>query len=337
MPEQLEDGWVVSTLSAEGMDTQMIERLTGEIDRGTFRGIYAMLIVRNGALVHEAYFQGHDRDALEITYSITKSVTSSLIGIATDQGSLEGVDELVLPVFSEHEITDPLKQSLRLEHLLTLTAGLEWDETSYSYSDPRNTEYGMVRSDDWMRYVLQRPMSDAPGARFVYNTGAVHLLAGVIRRRTGLHADAFAEANLFGPMGIARYEWNTDPQGHPCTGGTLQGLRLTPRDVAKFGSLFLNQGRWNGTRVVSERWVEQSTQSHVSVRADRQLGYLWWRGEALVRGRRIPYFYAAGFGGQTIHLVPDLGLMIVLLCWSNEQDADIFIPIRTIYEAALGG
>ena len=335
VPEELDDGWAVSSLDDEGIDTGLIEKLTGQIMSGQFRGIHSLLIVKNGALVHEAYFEDYTSNSLQTIYSITKSVSSALTGIAIDRGMINSVEDTVLSFFPQYNIPDQEKHDINLHHILTLTSGLAWDEKTYPYSDSRNTETQMVATDDWMKFVLERPLQSIPGTEWVYNTGSVHLLSGIIRHVSGIHTDTFTEQVLFEPLGIESYEWNKDPQGHPCTGGTLQGLRLRLRDTAKFGYLFLNEGKWHGQQVVPETWVEKSLQKHVTLEPNRSFGYLWWTGSFTVNGREIPHFFAAGYGGQTIHIVPELDLMIVITCWDEAQDADIFIPMLMIYQAVL--
>ena len=335
IPEQLNDGWSVSSLQEEAMDTGVIEQVTSKIMSKQFRGIHSLLIVKNGILVHEAYFENYQRSSLHTVYSITKSVSSTLIGIAMDRSLIHSVDDTVLSFFPQYSIQDANKQKIKLRHLLTLTSGLSWDEKSYPYSDPRNTETQMVATNDWMEFVLERPVQSDPGTEWVYNTGSVHLLSGIIKRASGMYADTFAEQTLFQPLGIQHYEWNKDPQGYPCTGATLQGLRLRLRDIAKFGYLFLNNGMWNDHQVIPDTWVEESTRRHVDINDDRGCGYLWWTGSFTVNGRKIPNFYAAGYGGQTIHIVPELDLMIVFTCWDKAQDADIFLPMLLIYSAIL--
>lgn len=335
MPEQLDDGWSVSSLQEEGMDTGIIEQVTSQIMSKQFRGIHSLLIVKNGFLVHETYFEGYNRNSLQTIYSITKSVSSALIGIAMERGFINSVQDNVLSFFPQYNIQESDKHEIKLHHILTLTSGFDWDEKSFPYGDLRNTETQMVATNDWMQFVLERPMQSDPGADWVYNTGSVHLLSGIIRHATGMHANAFAEQILFGPLGIQAYEWNKDPQGHPCTGGTLQGLRLKLRDTAKFGYLFLNDGMWNNRQVVPETWVEESTREHFELESNRGFGYLWWTGSSTVNGKEISHFFAAGYGGQTIHIVPELDLMIVFTCWDEAQDADIFLPMLMIYSAIL--
>jgi CubicO group peptidase (beta-lactamase class C family) len=337
-PQQLDDGWRVSSLSDAGLNEGLITQMTQRIIEGKFRGIHSVIIVKNGALVHEAYFQAYNRDSLHKIHSITKSITSALIGIAIEEGFIKGIDEPIYPFFPQYPraFEDPRKRTIKLKHILTLTSGLEWDERSYPYSDPRNSEYQQVASDDWMDYVLQRPIKDEPGVKWVYNTGSVHLLSAVIKTSTGLYAKEYAQKYLFGPLGIKKFDWNQDPQGYQCTGGTHGGLRMRTRDVAKFGYIFLNEGNWNGKQVVSKDWVKESTQKHLMTQGNRGLGYLWWRDSFVIKGKKINYFYAAGYGGQSITIAPELDLMMVFTCWTRAQDAAILGPMLMIYNAALG-
>jgi CubicO group peptidase (beta-lactamase class C family) len=185
-------------------------------------------------------------------------------------------------------------------------------------------------------YIYKPPLKLNDG--WVYNTGSVHLLSGILKNITGLFTNEFAEKVLFEPLGISRYEWNTDSLGHPCTGGTHGGLRLKTRDVAKFGTLYMYDGKWQGNQIIPGDWIQESIQNKVGVSnvfKNRGMGYLWWTGEFIVKGRQIHHFFAAGYGGQTLHIVPELDLMIVLTCWSSSRDADIFGPLLMIYNSAL--
>ena len=337
VPAQLDDGWKTSSLDAVGIDREMITRLTNQIMNEQYEGIHSLLIVKNGALVHEAYFGGYDRDSLHPLFSITKSVTSALIGIAIEEGFIQGVDVTLLSLLPEYaaQMDDERKQEITLEHLLTMTAGLEWDESTYPYSDPRNSHYYMNEADDWMAYVISKPLQDAPGTQFAYNTGAVHLMAAIIEGSTGQHANQFARERLFGPLDIVSDLWPRDPQGYPYTGGSDGGLRLKARDLAKFGYLFLNRGTWIGKPVIPEDWVAASTLPRVELDPGSGYGYLWWLGSFTIKGRELDFINAEGYGGQLISLVPELDLMVVFTSWDEEQGADIAGPLMTIYQAAL--
>jgi CubicO group peptidase (beta-lactamase class C family) len=245
-PERLDDGWQVSTPADAGLDETLIAKITSDIATGRFEGIHSYLIVKNGKLVHEAYFDGYGREDLQTIFSITKSLTSTLVGIAIERNEISGTGATLpelLPEYTE-VIADGRARSVTLEHLLTLTSGFEWDEKTHPYNDPRNSEYRMVTDGHWVEHFLGLPVRDEPGTRYVYNTGSVHLISAIIRSRTGLYADEYTERYLFEPLAIEDFKWNKDPQGYPCTGGTHGGLRLRSRDLAKFAYLFLNGGRW---------------------------------------------------------------------------------------------
>lgn len=337
-PPKLDDGWPVSTLEAEGMDTDIIVRMTDGVMEGRFQGIHSVLIVRNGALVHEAYFGEYYRESLQTIFSITKSVTSALVGIAIDRGFIRGVHETLPELLPEYAgaITDRRVRGITLAHILTLTSGLDWDERSFGYGDPRNSEYHQVRSDDWVAYVMALTVRDEPGTRYVYNTGSVHILSAIIKSRTGMFADEFADKYLFQPLGIERFEWNTDPKGYPCTGGTHGGLQLTLRDIAKFGLLFMRGGEWNGQAIISREWVESSTTAKLDAFHAIDIGYLWWTGTTERKGRRYRFIYGAGYGGQSLTLYPELDLIFVFTCWRNPEDADILMPRLMIEKAVIG-
>ena len=283
------------------------------------------------------YVDGYDRDRLQRIFSITKSVTSALIGIAIDEGMIDGVDTPLYTFFPDNReaFEDAKKREITLEHILTLTSGLDWVESSVPYTDPRNDQYHQVRSDDWIEYVVERPIADEPGARWVYNTGSVHLLSAVIKRASGMYANEFIEKHLFKPLGITEYEWNTDPRGYPCTGGTHGGLRMRVRDVVKIGSVFLNEGKWHDEQIVSARWVVESTKPRLETAFGSQMGYLWWSSGFKIKGRWFEFFFAAGYGGQSLHICPELDMIICLLCWSNPEDAAILAPTLMTYKSVL--
>jgi len=330
LPEQKDDGWEVLSLSEAGMDVSAIEEIAENIINEQYKGIHSMLIVRNGFLVFEEYFKGYTSDDLQHIFSITKSVSSSLTGIAIDKGFLQGVEDPVLSFFPQYNITDSIKQKLLLKHILTLTTGIKWDEKTYPYTDPQNSEYQMFQTDDWMEFVLQRPLSHNPGEIYNYNTGSVHLLSSVFKESSGLLANEFAEQYLFEPLGITDYFWNTDKQGFPCTGATHGGLKMKARDVAKYGFLYLNDGKWNNIQVIPEYWIEESVIPRIQIDQSEQLGYLWRIGHYDIDGNKVVYYLSVGSGGQTLVVFPELDLMIVFLCWNNTNDADILIPMVLI-------
>jgi CubicO group peptidase (beta-lactamase class C family) len=337
IPEKLNDDWEVSSLSEQGMDEALIVEATNQIINDRFKGIHSMVIVKNGHLVHEAYFKDYTRESLHRIHSITKSISSMLIGITIDKSFIKNVEEPVYKYFPEYDsnFDSPSKRRIKIKHILTLTSGIDWAERQYPYSDPRNNEYHQVRSDDWIGYVLEQTMRDEPGTKWEYNTGSVHLLSGIIKQSTGQFADKFAEKYLFKPLGIRKYEWNRDPSGYPCTGGTHGGLRMRTRDVAKIGSVILNGGKWKKQQIVSKDWVTISTDLQIDPPDFNAMGYLWWRQSFVIRGKKIQCIYGAGYGGQSLTLVPVLDLIIVFTCWTQRKDAMIFGPMLMAINSSL--
>lgn len=319
-PPALSDGWPTASADAVGLDPAPLEAATNAIGDGTFPKVDSMLVVRQGRLVHEAYFNGFDRERLHDLRSATKSITSALVGIAVDQGLLSGVDERVLPRLGGGaglRNPDPRKDAITLGHLLTMTPGLACDD--WNAASPGNEEK-MYKERDWVKFVLDLPMVADPGTRYGYCTGGVVTLGAVIGNASGRRADAFAREVLFGPLGITRAEWEYTPTGAVDTGGHI---RMRPRDMAKFGQLFLQRGLWNGQRVVSEAWVERSTAFHVRTVSNEEYGYLWWRRTTQRAGTPVPTFYAIGNGGQQIIVAPSLELVAVFT-GSNYDTSAVF-------------
>jgi CubicO group peptidase (beta-lactamase class C family) len=267
--------------------------------------VHAVLVVRYGCAVLEAYYPPYGPHIRHGTASVGKSFTGALVGIAIREGYIEGVDQRVADFFPAHAglQDDPLKQAMTIEHLLTMTSGLYWPESAAMYSSSGNVMNQMMRSFDWVRFVLDRPMAAAPGAVFNYSSGASHLLSAIIQEATGERTLAFARTYLFEPLGLSRVSWLSDPHGIAFGAG---GVRLTPRDMARFGQLYLQGGVWNGEQIVPAEWVEDSVARQVSAHgAASYYGYQWW-----VRGSGI--YAAHGYRGQRIFVIPDLDMVVVL-------------------------
>ena len=333
VPEKLNDGWEIASLSGVSLDTNLIKELFERVADNSYKNIHSVLLVKNGKLVVEGYFPGQDskgqhqaftRDTLHEMHSATKSVNSILIGIAIDQHLIRGVDEKIssfLPEYSDI-FTNKEKDAIRLKDLLSMTAGLSWDEWTYPYTDPRNDAAMMASRADFSRYVLERPVATTPGTKFTYNSGISLLLGEIIYKASGLKADKFAGRYLFSPLGITNYAWGKAPNG---VVNTLGGLALRPRDMAKIGCLFLNGGRWQGKQIVSEKWVKESTQQQVGAGqlptwflADGY-GYQWWLGSFPVRGQVVKSYSARGRGGQFIIIFPTLQMVAVFTGWNDNE------------------
>ncbi len=311
VPPELDDGWETASPEKVGMDPEKIEALVQAIRSGGYDNLHSVLVVKDGKLVLEEYTHGYSRQRTNDVASVTKSVTSILIGIAIDQGAVAGTDQSLtdlFPAYADLINADLAKQDVKLWHILTMTSGFEWDEETYPYGHPRNDCERMKYNDDPIRFVLERPIVHQPGTHFQYSGANSMLLSAIIKDKTGMHADAFAKKHLFEPLGISSYRWGRYANGLTDTDG---GLSLRARDMAKIGALFLNSGEWDGEQVISQSWVEESTQAYVAASAGAEYGYQWWRIDVPVGLRRADTYFASGFGGQAIHVFPRLGLVVV--------------------------
>jgi CubicO group peptidase (beta-lactamase class C family) len=285
------------------MDSKLLAGMFDYIEQQKL-DVHGILVVRNGCTVVEAYYPLYGPKTSHSTASVGKSFTGALVGIAIREGYIEGVEQKVADFFPDHSDwqNDPLKQAMTIEHLLTMTSGLDWPETAASYSSSQNVMNEMMRSADWVGFVLDRPMAAAPGATFNYSSGASHLLSAIVQEATGMRTFAFAREYLFEPLGISHVSWPSDPDGIAFGAG---GLRLTPRDMAKFGQLYLQGGVWEGKQIVPAEWVEASIAPQVHAHgAASYYGYQWW-----VRGNGI--FAAHGYRGKRIFVIPDLEMVVV--------------------------
>jgi CubicO group peptidase (beta-lactamase class C family) len=287
----------ISTPEEQGIDSaQLVAMFDYIADREA--EVHSVLVIRNDHLVMEAYFYPYHQDRIHGLASCTKSFTSALVGITIEQGYLN-LDDKLLDFFPDSEIANdsPLKQEITVEHLLLMRSGLDWPESSVSYSASDNILRQMMQSRDWVQFVLDRPMVAQPGAVFNYNTGDSQLLAAILEQATDMPLQRFARIWLFEPLGIpsSRWYWTSDPQNIAFGGG---GLHMTPRDMAKFGYLYLEGGVWQGQQVVPAEWVEASVEP-------AQYGYQWWK---LSGGG----YAALGYMGQRIVVIPDLDMVVVV-------------------------
>jgi CubicO group peptidase (beta-lactamase class C family) len=319
-PATTEGNWEVSSLKAEGIDADKINELMLQLLNGNIQNIHSVLIVKNGKLVLEEYFYGYARHKIHSMMSVSKSITSLLIGITIDQKKISDIDKKIYEFFPSYKDIswDDLKNAIRLKHVLNMTAGLDWNYWVYSDTDPRSTSQAMIGSDDWIRFVLARKMVDIPGKRFVYSNGLTMLLGEILRNATGEYADKFAEEFLFDPLGISDFSWQKLPGG---TIITAWGLKLKPCDMAKIGYMMLKEGKWKDKQIVSSSWVKESTkaQSEGDMLLGAGYGYQWWRGSTLIDNKNIEAFYAAGKGGQYIFVCPELDLVTVFTSKPEEH------------------
>jgi len=313
-PVRLDDGWPVATPEGVGMSRAKLESfvrmiIDTPIDSLNSPEIHGVLIARHGRLVLEEYFHGEHRDKPHDTRSAAKSLTATLLGAAIQAGVPLSAQSPVYEVMNGGRFAEglePRKRAMTLEHLLTMSSGLDCDDNDPNSPGAEDVVEEQTEEPDWWKLTLGLRMIREPGEKAVYCSVNPHLIGGVIRRATGrplpdLFHDLVAE-----PLGIRRYWMNLTPTGEAFMGG---GVRFLPRDFMKLGQLMLNGGTWNGRRVVSESWALRATSPLVPL-AKGMYGYLWWMKEYPYQGRTLRAFFAGGNGGQMVMGIPDLDLVV---------------------------
>ncbi|MGC9396167.1 MAG: serine hydrolase domain-containing protein [Anaerolineae bacterium] len=317
------NGWRTALPQTQDMDPERLQQMFDAIKEQDL-ALHSVVIVRNGYIVAEAYYAPYEQNTRHELYSCTKSFISALVEIAiagsAPEGAPEGVDESVLTCFPTHNFAnlDTRKSAMTIEHLLTMTSGLDWPEGDPIYRQ-------MWGSPDWVQFVLDRPMVAEPGSRFNYNSGCSHVLSAIVAERSGMLTQDFAQERLFAPLGISNVRWDVDADGLAIGGW---GLQITPRDMAKFGYLYLNEGVWDGQQIVSAAWVQTSTTPHVQTEQTLGYGYQWWTypkwGAYTARGRY----------GQLIFVIPEYELVVVFTAGLN-NDAPLVALIEDFIVPAV--
>jgi CubicO group peptidase (beta-lactamase class C family) len=305
-------GWKSSPPEEQGVDS---EKLADMIDLAFQQGynIRSVSVVRNGYLILDAYFHPFPRDTWHVVQSCTKSITSSLIGIAIDKGYIESVEVPVLDLFPEisPENLEKNKKMMTLHDLLTMASGLDTRD-SWLYRWEGLTK--MRSSPDWARYALDLPMSDPPGTRFEYSNCVAHLIGVILQRATQTDALTFAREHLLDPLGIGEVDWQKKLDG-TCFGWA--GIRMRPLDMAKIGFLYLNNGMWEGRQIISREWIEESTRSQIHAASlTESYGYEWWIDDS-------GCYAALGYGGQYIVVCPSKNIVVVFTGVLQERDFEV--------------
>ncbi|WP_446937000.1 serine hydrolase domain-containing protein [Lysinibacillus fusiformis] len=297
-----------------------------------YRNITGIVIIRNGKLAYENYFQKNDSEQAQHVASVTKSVLSALIGIAIDKGFIKSVEQRVLDFFPEYRTDDDVKQKMNIRHLLTMTV-------PYPFQDWHEPLDILCQQDDWVEYILNSMGEGGAIGHFKYSSAGAHLLSAILTQSTGKTALAFANEYLFQPIGIKEIPnypmtgygfddlfgknvkgWVHDPNGLS-TGGW--GLTMTTRDMARIGSLYMNKGLWNHQRILSKAWIQESIAGN-----SHHYGYLWW-----LREEEDFFSYAAvGDGGNIICCIPSLNTVVAIssLFMVNAPDRWSFIKEHII-------
>lgn len=314
------DGWRNKTLTEVNMSASKLNDMLAIIEAQDYP-IDSVFIIKDGYAVFEEYPSGlYNPTQRHDMHSVSKSFTSTLIGIALQQGLIESVDEHVLDLFPEYTPANPdsRKSDITIEHLVSMSAGLEWDESSLPYTDPDvNDIGGMMASSDVVQYVLDKPMINDPGEVFLYSGGVTTLLGAIIQQIPGYTTNSFAEEFLFEPLGFGLTTWYVYPGGWYNSQG---GFRANTHDMAKLGFLYLNNGTWNGTQILSSDYVSNATSPQFT---DLYFppdyagyGWQWWLAPDMET------FMACGRMGQKIIVSRELDLVVVFTARVGDLDYD---------------
>ena len=350
--------WPLSSPAAEGIHADTLAAIHADIQAGHYGLMDHFLLIRHGRVVADHHYTHHypaaalkdtashaynydhphwhpfyHGTALHSLQSVTKSVTSAILGLAVDRGLLEDIDAPVMRHFSsfKQDWSDTRRSAVTLKDLLTMRSGIAWDEAHYD--NAKNSCVLMETSKAWLPFVLSQPMSHTPGRYFNYNSGVSVLLGKRLRLATGERIDTWAEQHLFKPLGIRQYHWKITPDGEADTEG---GLYLAPHDLARIGYLFLRKGLWKGERILSEAWIEASTTPWVKdpspddSRSKTGYGYQWWMPFAQAQD----IYAAMGYGGQYLIVSPRHDLVLVLNAWNihgeSKRDARRILTERIL-------
>jgi CubicO group peptidase (beta-lactamase class C family) len=295
---QPSDGAAASRRATDGTAVPAFEAIASRA--GALPRLHSLLVSQDGRLVLERYFRGTRASKLANIKSASKSVISALVGLAVARGFIKDANQPIAPYFKEELGTgsDPRKQVITIEHLLSMQSGLE-------STSGRN--YGAwVQSGNWVRYAIRQPLIADPGTTMEYSTGSTHLLSALIARATKQSTWQFAERHLATPLGFSLARWPQDPQGVYFGGNDML---LTPRQMVAFGDLYLNRGKVGAAEVLPASWIDRSFVPRGRSRwgSDREYGYGWWMRD--LAGERA--YYAWGYGGQFIFVIPSTQMVIV--------------------------
>ncbi len=293
--------WEASTPEEQGMDSGMIHAAFAEAENRGF--VDGLVIIKNGRLIAETYCNGFDKNTAHNAMSVSKSFLSALTGIALREGCLDSLNQKMIAFFPEYVYPsmDPRKYDITLRHLLMMRAGIDQEQNNY---------FQIYKSPDWIKATIDLPLLFDPGSRMVYNTFQTHLLSAILTKASRMSTLEFAKRFLLDPLGIFVRRWEQDPQGYYFGGNAMH---FTPRDMARFGFLYLHNGAVDGRQIVPDEWVKESLTDFTGHKnlswgdlKNYNYGYLWWTGE--LGGYKA--VLAIGHGGQFIILFPQMDMVL---------------------------
>lgn len=348
-PKSINDGIQVGTLYEVNIDTILIASAVGKIFSGKYNEVHSMLIFKDKKLVFEEYFQGHrykwdapnhhgemvnwDKFTPHHIMSATKSITSMCIGIAIEKGYIKSVNQPISDYLPEYKhLLINGKEKITIEHLLTMTSGLEWDEWGAPLSSSKNDLVGLwVYCEDPVNCILECDLKNEPGTNFTYSGGNMVLLSEIIKAATNMDIDEFSKKYLFESLGVDSSVWvQRFDNGMIYSGG---GLIITPREMVKIGAAVLNNGNWNGKQIISEEWIKKCYSEYgnnnginIPGQASGRHGYSysWWLKSYTKSGKKSNMYNAGGWGGQEIIVIPELNTVVVFTGGTYTSNVKVF-------------
>lgn len=309
-PDTADDGWETRHIQATDVDLTPLASMAESIINKNLKNIHGLLLIIDGRLVFEEYFEGYGREDLHLAASVTKSVNSLIFGQAIDRGLIKDIDQSAWDFFPEYDNRTDVeaKKKITLRHVLTMTAGLDWDYYSIPLESQEYVTRQMMASGDPIDFILSRKVVAPPGRVYNYNDGLALMLGEIVHRVSGTTVGECAAEWLFGPLGIRNFHWAMTEDGVTETHG---GLSLRPRDMGKIGLLVLQDGQWNKKQIVSRQWVRAATREYIQGDG-KGYGYQWRMASLARGGRDIEVVWASGYGGQRIFIVRGLNLVAVI-------------------------
>jgi len=350
-----DEHWKVSSPEAEGVGSKVIKEIVNDIESGVYGSVDHFLLIKNGRIIADHKYSVdydeilaqnktakptnaqiipeqynyddtnwhpfYNKTNLHTLQSVTKSITSAAFGIAIDEGLIKDVNQPIYPYFKNfnYDMSDPRKSEITIEDLLTMRTGIDWF-TDGGYDNDKHSTIVMENSDNWLQYILDRPMDKKPGTSYEYNDGSSVLLGKILSEATGIRADEWAKKKLFSPIGIHNFKWKITPKGEADTEG---GLYLSTYDLARVAYLFLREGQWKGKQIISKEWIKKSVSAIVedinpgTERVNPGYGYQWYstgKGESSI-------YLGAGYGGQYIVVSPEFDIVMIFNSWSVHKKA----------------
>jgi len=307
-PETFAFEWQVSTPENQGMDSQILTQAFSQANNIGY--VDCILVIRNGYIVGERYYNGYNKNTAHNVKSVSKSFLSAITGIALRDGHLNSLNLKMLDFFPEYiyQSIDPRKYEINIRNLLMMSMGIDHERNNYEQ---------IYNTSNWLKTTIELPLLYDPGSRFSYNTFQTHLLSAIITKASKMSTFDFAKSFLFTPMNIDVAEWQQCPQGYYFGGNNMY---FTPRNMARLGYLYMHNGMLNGQQIVPENWIQESIRNYTNFNNSSwgdlhnvNYGYLWWLGEI----NNYSVFLAIGYGGQFVINFPELNMIVVTTAESH--------------------